>query len=175
MAIVSMTRKEQLNAHLSAVQSQVYTQLSLQLTNLQNQQEGTEYDACTFELDGRRVISRSAKSTPKKLGQFVTFWKRNEQGVTAPYAEHDLFDFYVVNINAGDCLGQFVFSKSVLLQQGYITSEKKPGKRGFRVYTPWDTVQSRQALKTQQWQLKYFYKVSPKTDLNAVSRLYAMT
>ena len=52
-------------------------------------------------------------------------------------------------------IGQFVFPKEVLLKHNIISSKQKEGKRGFRVYPPWDTPTSKQAQKTQNWQLQY--------------------
>jgi hypothetical protein len=37
-----------------------------------------------------------------------------------------------------------------------ISTHLKEGKRGMRVYPPWDLPSSKQAKKTQQWQLPYF-------------------
>ncbi|MCM5661667.1 MepB family protein [Galbibacter mesophilus] len=110
--------------------------------------------------------------TPKKVGQFVTFWKRNPNGKTEPYSENDQFDFYVINIKSENRFGQFVFPKSELINKGYVTSEKKDGKRGFRVYPIWEKVLNKQAATTQKWQLNYFYEINEKTDLKAVRKLY---
>ncbi|RYE38879.1 MAG: MepB domain containing protein, partial [Sphingobacteriales bacterium] len=37
-----------------------------------------------------------------------------------------------------------------------LSGNGKNGKRGFRVYPPWDLTENSQARKTQQWQLEYF-------------------
>ncbi|SFU75842.1 hypothetical protein SAMN05216480_1212 [Pustulibacterium marinum] len=169
-----MSASEVLHTNLLAVDTQIYTKLSLKITSMRPLKEGTEYEACEFVLNGLKIHSRSAKITPTKLGQFVTFWKRNEQGATTPYSNDEFFDFLVVNTRLGDRLGQFVFPKSVLIAQGYITSAMKPGKRGFRVYPAWDTAVNKQAVKTQQWQLQYFYEVCPQLDLNVVRTLYTL-
>lgn len=161
-----------MNKNLIEVKTKVYDKLSLHIINLNNELEGTEYDACQFELNGMKIISRSAKTTPKKAGQFVTFWKRNQNGETAPYAINDQFDFYVINAKSGDRFGQFVFPKSELIKKGLISSEKKDGKRGFRVYPIWDKTLNKQAEKTQKWQLNYFYEINKTTDLEKVKKLY---
>ncbi len=69
-------------------------------------------------------------------------------------------------------LGQFVFSKSVLIDKGIISTEKREGKRVFRVYPKWDVAKNKQAQLSQQWQLKYFYEINNLTDLNKVNELY---
>jgi hypothetical protein len=141
------------NTNLNEVKTNVYDQCSLQISNLKNEPEGIDYDACQFELSGRKIISRSSKITPKKVGQFVTFWKRNSKGITAPYSEKDSIDFFVINVKGKGRFGQFVFPKSALLKNGILSTQKKDGKRGFRVYPIWDEPQNKQAKKTQAWQL----------------------
>lgn len=161
-----------MDKNLATVKTMIYDQLALRISDLRYEDEGVEYDACQFHLNGKKVISRSSKITPKKVGQFVTFWKRNQNGETEPYAQNDPFDFYVINVKSGDRLGQFVFPKSELVDQGYIKSDRKEGKRGFRVYPAWDVPPNKQAEKTQKWQMNFFYEVSPTTDLNEVRGLY---
>ena len=70
-------------------------------------------------------------------------------------------------------LGQFVFPKSVLIAKGIISTTTKEGKRGFRVYPSWDVAKSKQAIKTQQWQLDYFWILNEDTDLGKVKALYS--
>jgi hypothetical protein len=168
-----MNRIDTLNKNLIEVKTEIYDTLSLKISKVNNEFEGTEYDACQFELNGMKIICRSAKITPKKVGQFVTFWKRNLKGVTEPYSKNDQFDFYVINVKSGDCFGQFVFPKSELINKGLITSKRNDGKRGFRVYPIWDKAQNKQAEKTQQWQLNYFYEIGKTTDLKKVNELYS--
>ena len=161
-----------LNKNLIEVKTKIYDKLSLNFSKVKNELEGTEYDACQFHLNEMKIISRSSKITPKKIGQFVTFWKRNQNGETEPYSENEIFDFYVINTKSGDRFGQFVFPKSELINKSYISSEKKEGKRGFRVYPIWDKTKSKQAEKTQKWQLNYFFEINETTDLKKVSELY---
>lgn len=50
--------------------------LGIQVTSVpQKEQEGEEYGACTFALDGHPVCFRVAKRTPRKNGQFFTLWR----------------------------------------------------------------------------------------------------
>lgn len=167
-----MNNSETLNPNLHEINRILYIPCDLLISNLKNEIEGKEYDACQFELNGRNVISRSSKITPKKIGQFVTFWKRNSKGITAPYSEKDSIDFFVINVKGKGRFGQFVFPKSALLKNGILSTQKKDGKRGFRVYPIWDEPQNKQAKKTQAWQLKYFYEISDTTDFEKVSGIY---
>jgi hypothetical protein len=140
--------------------NQFYNKCGLSYTEFHKEIESAEYDACTFKLNGNSVISRTAKITPTKIGQFVTVWKRNENGVTAPFNINDNFDFFVITTLNRELFGQFIFPKSVLLAKGVISGENSVGKRGIRVYPSWDLASNKQAQKTQHWQLDYFVNLA---------------
>ena len=124
--------------------------------------ESKEYQACSFLLNNKKVIYRQAKITPTKTGQFVTIWKRNAAGITAPFDSEDAIDFFIITVQDNELLGQFIFPREVLSAKGIITHNNKGGKRGMRVYPPWNTVTSKQALVTQNWQAAYFYELLPE-------------
>ena len=126
------------------------------IVNLIEHKEAKEYYGCSYELDGLKIIERTAKITPKKIGQFVTCWKRNVNGITEPYKDSDEFDFFIIKVFYENSTGYFKFPKTALIKNGIVSTEKKDGKRGFRVYPIWDKPTSKQAIKTQNWQLKYF-------------------
>lgn len=135
--------------------------------------ECEEYSGYTCLLDTFTIKFRKAKITPKKIGQFVTVWKRNAEGITTPYTLSDPFDFYIILTEASNQVGCFIFPKSILGEKGILTTPKQEGKRGFRVYPTWDAPTSKQAKKTQQWQENYFILLStwedqPSTSRNAV-------
>lgn len=152
----------------------VYSAYNWQIENYEAEKEGKAYAACRFKLADKVMICRQAKITPKKVGCFVTFWKRDTNGNTSPICKDDIFDFYVVNVQEGKRVGQFVFPKAVLLKMGYIKSLTSTGKRGFRVYAPWlDEVKlNAQARKTRKWQMDYFYELTNDFDLQLVKKLY---
>lgn len=158
--------------HQSSRSKDVYNPLNLMISNLQIDAESKEYDACKIELNGFSIISRTAKITPKKAGQFVTFWKRSAEGPIEPFDESDDIDFFVVNIHFEEKFGQFVFPKAVLVKRGIISTLKKEGKRAFRVYPSWDVVESKQAMQSQKWQLEYFGEIDDDADLERVLKLY---
>jgi hypothetical protein len=151
---------------------EIYKNCSFQISNFKKDSESSAYDGWQFELNNSSIIARKAKITPTKIGQFVTFWKRNKIGIIEPFQETDAIDFYVVNVESSNLLGQFVFPKSVLINQGIISTKIKEGKRAFRVYPIWDQPKSKQAERTQKWQLNYFYQINNLTDLNFVLELY---
>jgi hypothetical protein len=128
----------------------------MKITNFLLKKESKEYNACSYTLGGKNIIERTAKITPTKIGQFVTCWKRNAEGITEPHKDSDDLDFFYIKVIAGNKSGVFKFSKEALIQNGILSTEKKDGKRGFRVYPIWDKPTSKQAIKTQIWQLEYF-------------------
>lgn len=162
-----------MNSNLKQIKREVYDKCHLEISDLKLEPESKLYDACQFKLNGRSVISRTAKITPKKAGQFVTCWKRYGSGPIEPFDENDAIDFYAVIVQTEQALGQFVFPKSILVEKGIISTHLKEGKRAFRVYPNWDTPKSKQAQRTQKWQLEYFYEIDDSTDLKSVMALYS--
>lgn len=138
----------------------IETSLNGKVANLVQDKEGAEYQACSFEINGLKFISRTAKTTPKKVGQFVTFWKRNSAQITTPFSINDNFDFYIIFSEHQQKKGVFVIAKNILAKNGIISTHEKDGKRGFRVYNIWDQPQSKQAIKTQKWQTEYFTELT---------------
>lgn len=158
---------------LSKTKKNVFDALGFELKNMSKDPESDEYSAYTFELSNRKIIFRNAKTTPKKVGQFVTFWKRNQSGITKPFELSDDFDFAIINVESENQHGQFVFPKSALLQHGIISSSSKQGKCGFRIYPIWDKATNKQAMKAQQWQRNYFLEIIPeKCNLEIAKSLY---
>jgi hypothetical protein len=133
-----------MNNELIKIKNKIYDKCELHILDFKNEPESLEYGACRFELNGLKIICRNAKVTPKKIGQFVTFWKRNGNGPIEPFYETDRIDFYVVNVRNENQCGQFVFPKSVLINKGIISTDKKEGKLAFRVYSSWDITKNKQ-------------------------------
>ncbi|MBC7846235.1 MAG: MepB family protein [Flavobacterium sp.] len=157
-----MTNLNPFHGDLKIAKELVYDQCNLSFSNLNWNAESIEYGACSFELDGNKIQHRVSKITPTKTGQFVTIWKRNQDGITEPLDINDEINFVIITARSGDNFGQFIFPKKVLADRGIITQNGKSGKRGIRVYPPWDIPKSKQAEKTQSWQLNYFLNI--KTD-----------
>src|SRR5690606_27148604 len=116
--------------------------------------EANEYNGCEYFFRKQKYIQRTAKITPKKVGQFVTLWKRNENGITTPFSYEDDFDSVVILCLSEEKVGRFIFPKETLLKKNILSSltDKDAGKRGFRVYPSWDIPTNRQAISTQSWQ-----------------------
>jgi len=144
----------------------VYDVCGFDCSEPQPEKESQEYEAFDFKIGESLIKFRSAKITPTKTGQFVTLWKRNQKGIIEPFDYNDAIDFVIVSVQKEYLLGQFIFPKEILLKKGIFTTPIKEGIRATRVYPPWDETTSKQAQKTQQWQLNYFLSISDKTDLN---------
>lgn len=119
--------------------------------------ESKKYAACTFTLHNKKILFRSAKKTPKKVGMFVTAWKRvSVNHDICPFDETDPIDYVIVESKDDVHDGYFLFAKNVLIEQGIFSTKKKDGKRAFRLYSPFHNLQNKQSLKTQNWQRKFF-------------------
>lgn len=151
----------------------LYDQCGFEFTEPIAEGESSEYGACHFKLNGHEIKFRVSKITPTKTGQFVTIWKRDEQGVTRPFSEADELDFFIISSRSNENFGVFIFPKALLLEKGIITGKGKEGKRGIRVYPPWDKPTSKQAEKTQDWQTMYFFPIhqNKSADVAAVKKL----
>ncbi len=168
-----ITIQPSLDADLKLIYERVYVKCGLIMSKLKRNAKSTVYGACSFQLNDMKIEYRVSKMTPTKTGQFVTIWKRSEEGITTPFDISDDIDFVIITSRSGENLGQFLFPKSVLIQQSIFSQNRKGGKRGIRVYPPWDQVNSRQASRTQQWQAKYFVTIRDgnNTDLDRVRQL----
>lgn len=142
-----------------AAADRIFGPLGLECSALQVELESAEYGACRFELGGRSLVFLASKITPTKIGQFVTCWKRIGNGPILPFDTSDPFDLLIVSCRGALDFGQFVFPKSALRENGIVSEKGKGGKRGIRVYPPWDEPTSRQAERTQKWQSAYFLRI----------------
>lgn len=169
----TLTLLNSIHSDLKIVKELVYDRCSFNVSNLKQDLESKEYAACSFVLNGKTILQRVSKITPTKTGQFVTIWKRNDSGITEPFDNLDEFDFVIITARSESNFGQFIFPKSVLADKGIITRNGKTGKRGIRVYPPWDVATNMQAVKTQRWQTNYFLTIKSdnSTDLHLAKKL----
>lgn len=157
---------------LLVAQQVLYKPAGLQVHAFKQEAESKDYGACTFSLNNQCIVFRVAKITPTKIGQFVTLWKRVENGPILPYDMADSIDIVIISVRKEDKLGQFIFPKDVLLQKGFIAKSGIGGKRAMRVYPSWDIPDNKQAKKTEDWQLLYFIKIEPLIDFEKSQRLF---
>ena len=154
------------SSDLLLTQTHVFDQCGFTYTKPIQEIESADYNACYFKLNDLHIRFRTAKITPTKVGQFVTLWKRQANIIIAPFDSSDLINIVIISVRKEQQFGQFVFPKSTLCKQGILTFNGKEGKRGFRVYAPWDLTTNKQAQKTQNWQLNYFLDISNTQSIN---------
>ncbi len=152
--------------NLEVVKKLIYDPCQFECSDLTFETESLEYAACSFKLNSMRVKFRVAKITPTKIGQFVTLWKRVNNGPIQPYDISDEVEFFIITTRKNNNFGQFVFPKSVLYQYGIISNNGKGGKRAIRVYPPWDITINPQAKNTQTWQLQYFLEAQENIPID---------
>ena len=141
---------------LQKIETLLFNQIPLKISNIMEDKEAKEYYGYDFQTGKLNIKFRKAKITPKKVGQFVTLWKRNTQNTTEPFQESDVFDFYIIAVEENEKYGFFLFPKNELIKRNILTTASKTGKRGFRVYPSWIKPTNKQAEKTQLWQTIYF-------------------
>ena len=151
----------------------VFKICGVDLTNVKTESESQEYFAHNFQLNKQKVKFRIAKITPTKTGQFVSIWKRNENGTTEPFNISDEFEFYIIATRHETRFGIFIFNKTVLSEKKILTSKNGEGKRGIRVYPTWNIAKNKQAIKTQSWQTNYFLECTHdnKIDIEKAKKL----
>ncbi len=76
-----------------------------------------------------------AKITPTKVGQFVSFWEKDEANKNQAFSYDNATDLLVINTfnNSGD-FGQFVFPKEVLLKQKILKNVNSKGKMAITIF-----------------------------------------
>jgi hypothetical protein len=88
-------------ADLAAAHSLAYAPCGFGMSAVQLDAESADYGACTLVLNGLRVCFRVAKTTPTKTGEFVTLWKRANQGPIQPFDLSNPLDAFVVSTRSG--------------------------------------------------------------------------
>lgn len=155
---------------------QVFEPAGLHLTEMVvREAESAEYGAARFALNGHKVVFRTAKTTPTKLGQFVTIWKRpTPDGDIAPLDSRDGIAFVLVGVSDAMHKGLFVFDQAVLVAKGVFSSAGEGGKRAMRVYPPWVQLTAKAAIVTQRWQCRYFISLDQDgtVDVELLRRLF---
>lgn len=150
---------------------QLFEKLKLPITHIQPDLECEEYFGFNFHLGSAPIKFRKAKITPKKVGQFVTLWRRNAAGITEPFDIKDEFEFYMIYVEKDELQGLFFFPKSALAAKQILINDGMDGKRGFRVYPDWDLPEDKQAAKTQAWQTKFFIDLASEADIKKAVNL----
>lgn len=162
--------------HQLEMAMKVYEACGMTVTNkVIREPESAEYGACRFGMEGKDIVFREAKTTPVKIGQFVTIWKRPID-IILPFDSTDSVDFVVISVSSSQNQGQFVFDKKILIEKGIMSHNGKKGKTAFRVYPPWTEPASKQAVKTQQWQLRYLFPFGPHVaiDKENIRKLFSL-
>lgn len=143
------------------IQEQFLMPLGKNILGNDREQESAEYGAIRFEMDGLKCLFRQAKHTPKKIGQFVTLWKRpTPDSEIAPFDRDDGIDRVIVFADEKSRFGVFVFQPQLLAKKDIFAEKSEGGKRAFRVYAPWTVPVAAQAKRSKTWQCAHFVELT---------------
>jgi hypothetical protein len=146
---------------LTYVNENFYESNHLTIKTIQEEAQNSEYGAGIFQLNSKSVRFRVAKVTPNKKGQFVAFWEKDRDNKNQAFSYANATDLLVINTFASNNhFGQFIFPKDILLKHNILKTDTTKGKMAIRVYPSWDTLTSKQAIATQEWQLPYFINLN---------------
>jgi|GEM_PF-2077771 len=154
--------KDDIPLQLRSFLKQVVEPLDLIITTKPyRDEESAEYGATILSIEDKSILFRVAKTTPTKIGQFVTVWKRSPiSGKIIPIDFNDGFDFVFVASFDENNRGVFILNKEILLKKKIYSKDGKKGKLAFRVYAPWVDTIVPQAKSTQKWMCKYFLSLN---------------
>src|SRR5699024_11498050 len=117
-----------------------------------------------------------ANTRPRQIVRCGGLWEKDVNNKNQPELYEEAPGLLVITTfkNKND-FGQFIFPKEVLLKEDILRSVSTKGKMAMRVYPSWDSPSSKQALKTQKWQLPYFVDMcNPnKLPLEKILELYS--
>lgn len=116
-----------------------------------------DYESGLVEIGDEAWHIRTARNTPTKAGAFVAFWQRDAEGRTTPFSDDAIAAGLLVFVEQHGRRGVFRFTDLHLAELG-ITSGRRPGKRGFRVYPSWCACLNAQAAATQRAQAPAFWE-----------------
>ncbi|QDQ02952.1 mep operon protein MepB [Lysinibacillus fusiformis] len=147
------------------INNKIYEPNNLMISNIQEEQQNAEYGAGKFTLNLKPIRFRVAKITPTKIGQFVTFWEKDDGNKNQAYNAKEFPDLLVITTFKDNKVGQFVFPKELLVKKGILRTDDRKGKMAIRVYPSWDKPTNKQAVTTQKWQLPYFIDITDNNTL----------
>jgi len=151
---------------LTYVNENFYKPNHFAIKAIREETQNSDYGAGIFQLNSKSVRFRVAKTTPNKVGQFVSFWEKDAAHKNQAFSYGKATDLLVINtFTSTNRFGQFIFPKEVRLKQKILKTATTKGMMAIRVYPIWDKPTSKQAIKTQKWQLEYFVEMNNTNNL----------
>lgn len=160
---------------LAYINEKIYEPNQLTVKSAQEEKQNSDYRAGVFQLSSKSVRFRVAKSTPTKIGQFVTFWEKDAHHKNRPFLSNESPELLVITtFESENRRGQFIFPKEIMIKQNILQTNLTKGKMGMRVYPSWDKPTNKQAIRSQKWQVPYFIDLSDSNKISneEIIRLY---
>ena len=153
---------------LSYLEKIIYKPNHISIKDVKEEKQNQSYGGGTFSIYSKTIRFRVSKKTPKKIGQFVALWEKDENNKNRPFKYLNSTDLLIITTFKNDKdFGQFIFPKEILKTQNILKSDTTKGKMAIRVYPSWDNPISKKAIETQKWQLEYFIDMS---EINKLPR-----
>src|SRR6478752_10602638 len=103
---------------LTYVNENFYKPNQFVIKAIREEAQNSDYGAGIFQLNSKSIRFRVAKTTPNKVGQFVSFWEKDAAHKNQAFSYGKATDLLVINtFTSTNRFGQFIFPKEVLLKQ----------------------------------------------------------
>nr|WP_315117416.1 MepB family protein [uncultured Clostridium sp.] len=107
------------NDTITELNNRIYNPNNLVIKNIHEEKQNPEYAGGIFQLNHRTIRFRMSKVTPNKVGQFVSFWEKDENMQNQAFSYELAPDLLVITCTTDNKLGQFIFPKKILLEKKY--------------------------------------------------------
>lgn len=177
-SILIKTKQKSFHDVIKKLNQTIYESYQLVIDNLEEEKQNSAHNGGRFRLTSnlntKTIRFRVAKITPNKLGQFVSFWEKDKDGINQAFSYRDAPDLLVITTFKNENIfDQFAFLKEPLYDQGVLKSATINGKMAMRVYPSWDNPKNKTAIEAQLWQLNYFF-IADDLNFPANQRILAL-
>lgn len=78
-----------MSEHIKKLNVLIFSEFNLELMHTQKEMYNKDYDGHSFELSNKSIRYRKSKITPSKVGQFVSFWTKDENDRNRAYTQEE--------------------------------------------------------------------------------------
>ena len=82
-------KSNRMSEHIKKLNMLISSELNLELMHVHKEMYNEDYDGHSFGLSNKSIRYRKSKITPTKLGQFVSFWTKDENDRNRAYTQEE--------------------------------------------------------------------------------------